>query len=148
MDPLIGQTILGRYLVMERLGQGRMGPVYRVEQVSMKRAVALRMLKEELASDDRVVAAFQAAARGMARLNSRHIMRIYDFDQTETGRVFISMEYVAGESLGARLNRVAALSVRHAVKLAALKMLNHGDAVAGAVTDNQRPFHGPEPAHV
>ena len=118
MDPLIGQTILGRYLVMERLGQGRMGPVYRVEQVSMKRAVALRMLKEELASDDRVVAAFQAAARGMARLNSRHIMRIYDFDQTETGRVFISMEYVAGESLGARLNRVAALSVRHAVKLA------------------------------
>jgi serine/threonine-protein kinase len=95
-----------------------MGAVYVAEQVSMGRSVALKVLKEHFAQDQRVVEGFQQEARLMARLDSRYVTAVYDFDQAEDGRLFIVMELLEGETLSALLKRVGALDLRRALALA------------------------------
>ncbi len=89
---------LGDFQVLRRLGQGGMGQVYLAEQVSLKRQVALKILKAELASDPSYLERFKAEARAAARVNHANIIQVYAIDEAN-GLHYIAMEYVEGRNL-------------------------------------------------
>ncbi len=104
---LIG-SILGGYRLMQRVGQGGAGTVYRAEQLSLKRGVALKVLAENLTTDPEFVKMFLKEARSAAQLNSPYIVQVHDVGN-EGGMYFFSMEFMEGGSLVDRLVRDGAM---------------------------------------
>ena len=98
-DPLIGQVLAGRYRVLERLGTGGMGVVYRVEHQAMGKAFAVKILYGELAGDKRMAERFQREAQALSRLSHRNILAIVDFGESDRGLLFLVTELVSGREL-------------------------------------------------
>jgi serine/threonine protein kinase len=96
---LIGREVAGRYRILSKLGEGGMGAVYRAEQISLKRKVALKVLKPELSASPGLVRRFNAEAELAAKLSHPNTVTLYDFGQDENGALFIAMEYIDGKSL-------------------------------------------------
>ena len=103
---LVGRS-LGRYEVLERLGEGAMGAVYKARDRDLDRLVALKILPP-LQDEDRI-ARFEREARAVSALNHPHISTIYALEKIDGVR-FLALEYVAGGSLG---DRLAQLRARH-----------------------------------
>jgi serine/threonine protein kinase len=99
LPELVGREIAGRYRMLAKLGEGGMGAVYRAEQISLKRKVAVKLLRPELSSEPGLVRRFNAEAELAAKLNHPNTVNIYDFGQDADGTLFIAMEYVEGQSL-------------------------------------------------
>ena len=94
--------IVGRYVIMDRIGSGSMGRVYKAKHQMMDRTVALKIIAPEIVSNERVIARFQREMKLVGRLDHPNVIRAYDADQV--GRVlYIVMEYIPGQSLGAIL---------------------------------------------
>jgi eukaryotic-like serine/threonine-protein kinase len=98
-DRLIGRVLGGRYRLLERLGQGGMGTVYRATHTLMDKPVALKILRAELATDAEAVARFHREARSASRLDHDHCIRVTDFGQSDDGLLFLVMELLDGYSL-------------------------------------------------
>lgn len=102
---LVGKShglLVGKYVILDRLGSGSMGRVYKAHHQLMGRVVALKIIAPEIVTNQRVVARFQREMRLVGKLDHPNVVRAFDADQTG-GILYIVMEYVSGQSLGQRL---------------------------------------------
>src|ERR1700737_787512 len=100
-DSLSG-TVVGRFVIGERLGKGGMGEVYRAEDTRLKRTVALKRLSVHLRSDPLYRRRFQQEAERASRLNDAHVAAVHDVIE-EQGEIFLVMGFVEGQNRRLRL---------------------------------------------
>jgi serine/threonine-protein kinase len=108
-DAALGKTI-GKYEVLERVGQGAMGIVYKARDPIMRRIVAIKTMSAEIASDPELHDRFYREARSAGNLSHRNIITIYDMGESD-GKPYIAMEFLSGEDLKTKLDRRAKLTL-------------------------------------
>lgn len=97
-DKMIGKTIAGRYEILQKLGEGGMGVVYKAMQTSVERIVALKILHPYMTGNEEALKRFQREAKTTSKLRQTNAIHIYDFG-VEGDLSFLVMEYIEGESL-------------------------------------------------
>jgi serine/threonine protein kinase len=113
---MIGQTI-SHYKILEKLGEGGMGVVYKAEDTKLKRTVALKFLPPELTRDQKTKTRFIHEAQAASALQHNNICTIHEISETVDGRIFICMDCYEGETLKQMIAR-GSLSVDEAVDIA------------------------------
>jgi serine/threonine-protein kinase len=93
----------GRYEILERVGRGGMGVLYRGKDPVLDREVAIKVMSGDFTADETARSRFFREARAAARLQHRNIVTIYEFAEDEHGTPYIAMEFLRGQSLAARL---------------------------------------------
>ncbi len=124
-DDMIGTVLSGRYEVTQKIGQGGMGAVYEAKHSLIGKRVAVKVLLDKHAQNDQVIARLKQEARLASSIGHENIIDITDFGTTETGRTFVVMEFLEGESLGACIAREG--------RLDSLRTLHLAKQVAGAL---------------
>lgn len=112
-----GRLLANRFEVLEKIGSGGMGTVYRVLDRQVNEEMALKILKPEIASSASVVARFKNELKLARRIGHKNVCRLYDLHE-DAGVYFMTMEYIAGEDLKTRIRRDGRLSAQNAVALA------------------------------
>jgi serine/threonine-protein kinase len=114
-----GTTYAGRYEIIEELGKGGMGRVYRVEDTKLKQEVALKLIKPEIASDKKTIERFRNELKTARMIAHKNVCRMFDLGESG-GSNFITMEYIRGENLKSLVRKMGQLSAGQA-----LSRLNH-----------------------
>src|SRR5499427_7928572 len=117
-DAYVGKVLLGQFELLERIGAGAMGTVYRAWQNTMDRPVAVKVLRRELLLDAAVVKRFYREARAVARLSHPNIITVFLVGECDDGAPYIVMEMVEGPSLAQRLEADGKLEPGRAVRIA------------------------------
>jgi serine/threonine-protein kinase len=116
-DPLVGKVIADRFAILERVGEGGMGVVYKAKQVSVDRIVAIKVLGAHISTDPSWVKRFHNEARAASRLDHPNTVRLIDFGQTKEGLLFIAMEFLHGTSLRTVIEKEGKISAQRTLKI-------------------------------
>jgi serine/threonine-protein kinase len=103
-----GVVVAGRYRLVRKLGAGGMGAVWHAHDISLDSRCALKLIDDDKAQSDEVRVRFEREAKAAAQLRGAHVVDVFDHGEWE-GTLYIAMEYLDGEDLGARLDRVGRL---------------------------------------
>jgi serine/threonine-protein kinase len=98
-DPLIGTVIASKFEILDLLGKGAMGRIYRARHLDLDRTIAIKVLHEHLGGEDRVAKRFHREAKAASRLSHPNSVHIIDFGRTKEGLLYIAMELLEGEDL-------------------------------------------------
>jgi eukaryotic-like serine/threonine-protein kinase len=148
-DPRVGTVVGERYRLLELIGEGGMGAVYRAEHILMKKVVALKLLHADMQMEE-AGRRFEREAQSASRLNHLHIVSVTDFGRDHTGELFLVMEFVAGQSLADAMGE-GRLSVARACRLTGqiLSALEHAHEQKVVHRDlkpaNVMLVHNPDP---
>ena len=112
-----GTLLGGRYRIVERLGRGGMGEVYRADDLKLAQPVALKFLPPELDRDPSRLMQLHNEVRMARQVSHPNVCRVYDIDEVD-GHTFLSMEYVDGEELSSLLRRIGRFSIERSLELA------------------------------
>jgi serine/threonine protein kinase/Tfp pilus assembly protein PilF len=112
-----GLTFAGRYQIIEELGRGGMGHVFKVLDTKIGEKIALKVIKPEIASDEKVLERFRNELKLTRKIRHRNVCQMFDFGE-EKGIHFITMEYVQGENLKGLIKQVGQLSPGQALSIA------------------------------
>ena len=112
-----GNVIAGRYEVVEEIGKGGMGTVYKVYDTKIKEYIALKLLKPEIASDSETIERFRNEIKLARKIGQRHVCRMYDIGE-EGYSYYITMEYIPGENLKRFIRRSGHLNEAKAIFIA------------------------------
>ena len=124
----IGSTFAGRYQVLEHLGKGGMGRVYKVLDLEINEVVALKVLGPELSEDEEFIKRFHNELKLARRISHKNVCGLYHLSRDESGTYYITMEFVPGEDLKSLIERVGQLSIRKAVAIAEQVCAGLGEA--------------------
>jgi serine/threonine protein kinase/Flp pilus assembly protein TadD len=116
-DLTIGSKFAGRYQVIEELGKGGMGKVYKVMDTKIDEKVALKLLNLEFAPGDKTLDRFRNELKLARQISHRYVCRMYDLSEAE-GMPYITMEYVSGEDLKSLIRRIGQFTVGKTVLIA------------------------------
>ncbi|MGO8992018.1 MAG: protein kinase domain-containing protein [Polyangiaceae bacterium] len=128
-DPLLGRTLPGGYVILELVGIGGMGRVYRAEQTNLGRTVAVKIIHPHLVGEENAAARFITEARAASRLNHPNSVSVIDFGRQD-GQLYLVMEFLRGKDLARVAYEEGPLSFRRIVNvlrqtLAALSEAHH-----------------------
>ncbi|HZS60741.1 MAG TPA: protein kinase [Gemmatimonadaceae bacterium] len=114
---LVGRVLNDKFRVLQLLGEGGMGRVYLAEHVMIGRRCALKVLSPTLVGHPESIRRFAGEARNASRIAHPNVAIVYDFEKTSDGLVYLVLEFVDGETLGAILSREIWLDVTRAVRI-------------------------------
>ncbi len=117
-DPLIGQTIDGRYIIEALLGEGGMGQVYAARHAIIDKRVAIKVLRKEAAADESSAQRFIVEAKAASKIGHQNIVDITDFGVLPAGNAYFVMEYFAGPTLGKLIHDQRTLPAGRAIGIA------------------------------
>jgi serine/threonine protein kinase/Tfp pilus assembly protein PilF len=112
-----GTTFAERYEIIEELGKGGMGRVYRVEDIKLKQEVALKLIKPEIAKDKKTIERFRNELKTARKIRHKNVCGMYDLGEDQ-GTHYITMEYVRGEDLKRLIRKIGQLSAGQAIPIA------------------------------
>jgi len=112
-----GSTFAQRYQVIEELGKGGMGRVYKAYDTEIKEQVALKILNPEIAAEESVIERFRNELKLARKISHRNVCRMYDLGRAES-TTYITMEYVSGEDLKTLLRRIGQFTAKRAIMIA------------------------------
>ncbi len=139
-DPLLGRTIGGSYVILDLVGVGGMGRVYRAEQRMLGRTVAIKVIHPHLLSDEQSVARFYNEARAASRLNHPNSVSIIDFGRTDDGILYLAMEYLNGRDLARVMHEEGQLPLFRVCDIVSAVLAALGEAHAlGVVHRDLKP---------
>jgi serine/threonine-protein kinase len=118
VDPLLGRTINDRYTIVEQIGHGGMGRVYKALQSPLDRVVALKVLGAGHDRDPNFYKRFFLEASVTAKLTHPNTITLYDYGRTQDGIFFIAMEYLAGRTLSQAMAQDGPLSQERVIHIA------------------------------
>ena len=110
-------TFAGRYVIIEMLGRGGMGRVYRVLDKEINEEMALKLLNPEVASDEKTIERFRNELRLARKITHKNVCRTFDLNRTEDNTYYITMEYVVGEDLKSLIKRIGQFSEEKAISI-------------------------------
>jgi len=116
--PEISSVLHDRYLILESMGAGGMGAIFRAHDMRLRREVALKVLKPALAVRDKAVQRFFVEARAARRLDHPNIVKLFDFGVSREGFLYLSMEMLPGVTLAQLLGRKGRLATGEALLVA------------------------------
>jgi TolB-like protein/lipoprotein NlpI len=112
-----GSILADRYKIIEKLGKGGMGAVYRAEDTNINQDIALKLIKSDIASDKKTIERFRNELKTTRMISHRNVCRMFDLAETE-GTYYITMEYVSGEDLKSFIRRSGKLDIPKAISIA------------------------------
>jgi serine/threonine-protein kinase len=115
-DPLIGRLIAERYRVLELIGRGGMGVVYKAEHARIGKVLALKLLTGELTRDQEQLTRFKREALMSSRLSHPNTVQVFDFGEAD-GLAYLAMEYVRGRDLGVVVSDAGRLDAQRTAKI-------------------------------
>jgi serine/threonine protein kinase/tetratricopeptide (TPR) repeat protein len=112
-----GSTFAGRYQIIEELGKGGMGRVYKVFDTEIREKIALKLLRPEIGIDEEMIERFRNELKLARKISQRNVCRMHDLNREE-GAYYITMEYVVGEDLKRLIRKVGQMSAGKTISIA------------------------------